>query len=208
MKCKHIFPLQIPNFEILLYLLIICVVINAEEEVCDLNEKKDCGCGKNLNRPKSCSDDEYCPNNKGDVDLDDDIIKPIKKGDLTANMVLIKAGSYFIGTNNPGIVADGEGPKREVELDSFYMDMYEVSNTEFEEFVNATGYETEAERFKMSFQFEGLLSDDVINTITEQVMYAPWWLPVKGASWRKPDGFDSDIKGLQFLKFLCYNLIQ
>lgn len=48
-----------------------------------------------------------------------------------------------MGTHEPEIQQDGEGPARRVHLDSFYMDQYEVSNLEFERFVNSTGYITE-----------------------------------------------------------------
>lgn len=48
-----------------------------------------------------------------------------------------------MGTDNPGIPADGEGPQRLVHVDSFYMDVQEVTNQQFHSFVTATGYITE-----------------------------------------------------------------
>lgn len=48
-----------------------------------------------------------------------------------------------MGTQEPEIQQDGEGPARRVHVDSFHMDQYEVSNLEFERFVNSTGYITE-----------------------------------------------------------------
>ena len=48
-----------------------------------------------------------------------------------------------MGTDDPGIPVDGEAPARPVELGPFYMQIYEVSNAEFELFVNDTGYTTE-----------------------------------------------------------------
>ena len=163
-------------------------------------EKKDCGCGKNLNRQNL--GDGSCPAKQEDV-FDDELIKPVYKKDLTANMVEIKTGSYFIGTNDPIFVSDGEGPRREVELDSFFIDKYEVSNKDFKEFVTTTGYKTEAESFGDSFVFEGLLSNNVKNEIKQAVAQAPWWLPVKGATWRHPEGSDSDISGILF--FIDFN---
>ncbi|XP_068450514.1 formylglycine-generating enzyme isoform X2 [Clinocottus analis] len=100
---------------------------------------------------------------------------------------------FLMGTDNPGIPADGEGPQRLVHVDAFYMDIQEVSNQQFQGFVNATGYVTEAEKFGDSFVFEGILSESVKNQITQAVAAAPWWLPVKGANWRHPDGPDSNI---------------
>nr|KAF6476394.1 sulfatase modifying factor 1 [Rousettus aegyptiacus] len=83
-------------------------------------------------------------------------------------MVPIPAGVFTMGTDDPQIRPDGEAPARRVTVSAFYMDAYEVSNAEFEKFVNATGYVTE-------------------------VAAAPWWLPVKGADWRHPEGPDSTV---------------
>lgn len=98
-----------------------------------------------------------------------------------------------MGTDNPGIPPDGEGPQRQVHVDPFFMDIHEVSNHQFQSFTNATGYITEAERFGDSFVFEGVLSETVKSQITQAVAAAPWWLPVKGANWKHPEGPDSGI---------------
>lgn len=58
-------------------------------------------------------------------------------------MVPIPAGVFTMGTDDPQIKQDGEAPSRRVTVDAFYMDVYEVSNSDFEKFVNATGYLTE-----------------------------------------------------------------
>ncbi|XP_039693887.1 formylglycine-generating enzyme isoform X4 [Pteropus medius] len=108
-------------------------------------------------------------------------------------MVLIPAGVFTMGTDDPQIKPDGEAPARRVTMDAFYMDAYEVSNAEFEKFVNSTGYLTEAEKFGDSFVFEGMLSEQVKTNIQQAVAAAPWWLPVKGADWRHPEGPDSTV---------------
>ncbi|EHB02354.1 Sulfatase-modifying factor 1 [Heterocephalus glaber] len=54
-----------------------------------------------------------------------------------AKMVLITAGVFTMGTDDPQIKQDGEAPARRVGVDAFYMDAYEVSNAEFEKFVNS-----------------------------------------------------------------------
>ncbi|MGH0132453.1 UNVERIFIED_CONTAM: hypothetical protein FKN15_030522, partial [Acipenser sinensis] len=110
-----------------------------------------------------------------------------------SQMVLIPRGVFMMGTDEPAIPQDGEGPARRVHIQQFYMDMYEVSNLEFEHFVNATGHVTEAEKFGDSFVFEGLLSEKVKNKITQAVAAAPWWMPVKEANWRQPEGPDSSL---------------
>ena len=42
--------------------------------------------------------------------------------------------------------ADGEGPVREVEVGPFWINLYAVSNRDFDRFVAKTGYQTEAQR--------------------------------------------------------------
>eukprot|EP00075_Anas_platyrhynchos_P034099 XP_027323352.1 formylglycine-generating enzyme isoform X1 [Anas platyrhynchos] len=108
-------------------------------------------------------------------------------------MVAIPGGVFTMGTDEPEIWQDGEGPARRVRLNGFYMDQHEVSNEDFERFVNATGYLTEAEKFGDSFVFEGMLSEEVKSEIHQAVAAAPWWLPVKGANWKHPEGPDSNI---------------
>lgn len=95
---------------------------------------------------------------------------------------------------------DGEGPMRNVGLDSFFMDKYEVSNKNFETFARVTGYQTEAEKFGNSFVFEGLLSEETKEKIEQAVAQAPWWLPVDKADWRHPEGPSSNITSILFFK--------
>ncbi|XP_058844856.1 formylglycine-generating enzyme isoform X2 [Acipenser ruthenus] len=120
-------------------------------------------------------------------------VKNTKEKARFNQMVLIPRGVFLMGTDEPAIPQDGEGPARRVHIQQFYMDMYEVSNLEFEHFVNATGHVTEAEKFGDSFVFEGLLSEKVKNKITQAVAAAPWWMPVKEANWRQPEGPDSSL---------------
>ncbi|NXF11516.1 SUMF1 enzyme, partial [Smithornis capensis] len=108
-------------------------------------------------------------------------------------MVAIPGGVFTMGTQEPQIPQDGEGPARRVHIHSFYMDEAEVSNEQFQSFVNSTGYITEAEKFGDSFVFEGMLSEAVKADIQQAVAAAPWWLPVKGASWKHPEGPGSSI---------------
>ncbi|XP_054025452.1 formylglycine-generating enzyme isoform X2 [Dryobates pubescens] len=113
-------------------------------------------------------------------------------------MVPVPGGVFTMGTDEPEIQQDGEWPARRVHLRSFYMDQYEVSNEDFEAFVNSTGYITEAEKFGDSFVFEGMLSEEVKADIHQAVAAAPWWLPVKGANWKHPEGPDSSISNRLF----------
>jgi len=92
-----------------------------------------------------------------------------------------------MGSEDPdGFPADGEGPVRRVALSAFAIDRYAVTNRAFAEFVEATGYRTDAERFGWSFVFSGLLPDD--HPPTSAVAQTPWWRQVHGADWQHPEG--------------------
>ena len=86
---------------------------------------------------------------------------------------------------------DGEDPVHDVTLDAFRIDAHAVTNEAFARFVDASGWETDAERFGWSFVFGGLLPDDFPDT--RAVAQAPWWRQVEGASWRHPEGPQSGI---------------
>ncbi|CAL1527082.1 unnamed protein product [Lymnaea stagnalis] len=111
----------------------------------------------------------------------------------TNEMVYIPGGRFKMGTDEPIFIADGEMPAREVTLDSFYLDKFEVSNAEFEIFVKDQNYKTEAENFGNSFVMDMYISEETKKKITQMVAAAPWWLPVDGADWHHPAGPDSNI---------------
>lgn len=54
----------------------------------------------------------------------------------------------------------------------------------------------QAETFGDSFVLEGEVSEAIRSTLTNAVAAAPWWVPVKGADWRHPEGPDSNISGI------------
>lgn len=88
---------------------------------------------------------------------------------------------------------DGETPVHDVRLADFRMDATTVTNETFAEFVDATGYVTDAERLGMSAVFEACFSGrarDVLGRATG----TPWWLVVAEASWRRPEGPGSDVQ--------------
>ena len=108
------------------------------------------------------------------------------------NMVGIEKGSFLMGSDDRwAYPSDGEGPVREISLDSFWIDPVAVSNEAFASFIEATGYATEAERFGWSFVFAGLLPDDF--PPTQAASEAPWWRKVEGADWRHPEGPQSSV---------------
>ena len=109
------------------------------------------------------------------------------------NMVKIKGGTFWMGTDNPLIKTDGEGPRRLVTVSSFKIDKYEVSNDDYLKFVNNTNYKTESEVFGWSFVFESAVPKHIKKHITQAVLGAEWWLPVNGAYWKEPEGPGTDV---------------
>jgi formylglycine-generating enzyme required for sulfatase activity len=110
-------------------------------------------------------------------------------GGSTENMIRLPGGKFLMGTDDQeGFPADGEGPVREIAVDPFYMDMATVTNRQFSEFISATGYQTDAERFSWSFVFYGLLSDEMRESHPEVAVQAPWWCAIPGATWDHPEG--------------------
>nr|WP_243647166.1 formylglycine-generating enzyme family protein [Scopulibacillus darangshiensis] len=115
---------------------------------------------------------------------------------LKEDMIYIPGGNFMMGTNsNEGFPADGEGPIRKVNLAPYYIDSAVVTNAQFAEFVEATGYKTEAERFGWSFVFRSFLTPDTAAKVTQVVRGTPWWCMVEEAYWHQPEGPDSSIEG-------------
>ena len=120
--------------------------------------------------------------------------------DDTAGMTFIQAGTFTMGS-------DRQQPEERfthvARVDGFWIDRHEVTNAQFKQFVDATGYATLAER--------GL--DAKANPAVPKELLAPgsmvfaqpsdvrggeisqWWQYVSGANWRQPNGPGSSITG-------------
>ena len=62
------------------------------------------------------------------------------------NMATITGGTFQMGADYEfGFPGDGEGPIKEVRLDSFLIDITAVTNRNFADFVKETKYKTDAE---------------------------------------------------------------
>lgn len=111
------------------------------------------------------------------------------------HLVTLPGGVFDMGTDTPdGFPADGEGSVRQVELKSFQISPYAVTNAEFKAFVEDTGYVTEAERFGWSFVFHLLASEETRQQVASVPQEVPWWLVVEGAYWAAPEGPDSSVE--------------
>lgn len=110
-------------------------------------------------------------------------------------MIRVKGGRSFVGTNQPEIPQDGEGPERSVTLVDFGLEAQTVTVARFAEFVAATGYVTEAERFGWSAVFFG--DEAHLKSATTAGSQLPWWHRVDGANWRQPEGPGSTVEDRQ-----------
>jgi formylglycine-generating enzyme required for sulfatase activity len=139
---------------------------------------------------------QVAANQRAEIVIDIEALGPQKviKGDDSAEMVLVPAGEFWMGSDQaevarfvdeckkarlPEPICNQSGqhqtPRHRVHLDAFHIDRYEVTNALFERFVRATSYQTTAEREGKSRV--GRKKDD------------KWRLEdVNGASWRAPSG--------------------
>ncbi len=122
-------------------------------------------------------------------------------GTWTNDMVWISGGDFWMGSNSGQ--AD-EKPVHKVSLSGYWMDKTEVTNEQFEKFVQATRYVTMAERTPNPEDFPGadpelLVPGSVVFTPPSTPVslddHMQWWRYVPGASWRHPEGPESDFKG-------------
>jgi len=116
---------------------------------------------------------------------------------VTDIMVEIPAGPFTMGTDSG---EPNEAPAHEVDLPAFMIDKFEVANADFAVFVEATGYETYAEKqgatgWRAAYT-EGKDSHPVVYvTFDDALAYCTWAgkrLPTE-AEWEKaargPEGF-------------------
>ncbi len=127
-----------------------------------------------------------------------------------AGMVQISGGILNMGGDN-NQADQNEYPKHQVAIDGFWMDETEVTNTQFEAFVDATNYVTVAERPISWEEIKKDLPPDtpkppdsllqpgalVFRATSQPVRLnnpALWWHWTIGANWRHPEGPNSGIQ--------------
>uniref|UniRef100_A0A1I8FH28 FGE-sulfatase domain-containing protein n=1 Tax=Macrostomum lignano TaxID=282301 RepID=A0A1I8FH28_9PLAT len=145
----------------------------------------DCGCALG---PRGAS---VCPAVSASIDA---WASPSIENDrlvgFSVAMATVPAGQYTVGTDSPQLPSDGESPARLVRFRRpFRLDTAAVTRGQFAQFVRATGHRTDAETAGESFVPDILVdaetfSDPVV--VPGRVANAPWWLPVRGATWRRP----------------------
>lgn len=92
--------------------------------------------------------------------------------------VYVPEGQFRMGSTSPDGLPDVK-PQHAVYLDSFWIDRTEVSNEQFDAFVEETGFQTTAEKNDRSWIFED----------------GNWRLE-KGVNWQHPQGDNTDLEGL------------
>lgn len=116
------------------------------------------------------------------------------QGSSTEGMIKLPSGTFMMGTDtNEGFPEDGEGPVRETKVNSFWIDETAVTNAEFAEFIRATGYKTDAERYNWSFVFKNFLPEKWLKKDLPYSSDTPWWKGIEGAYWKRPEGPGSGI---------------
>ena len=91
-----------------------------------------------------------CPDTDGDGVPDHEDKCPSEKGEVALegcpradNMILVRGGTFQMGSNDG---EDDEKPVHSVTVSDFYLGKYEVTAAEFKAFVDATGYQTDADK--------------------------------------------------------------
>ena len=125
-------------------------------------------------------------------------------------MVWVPAGEFSMGSNHP-LGRRNELPIHRVYVDGFYIDETEVTNAQFAEFVEATGYVTMAEKAPTKEEIMELLPPGTPEVDEKQLVAASlvfvstrrpvplndptlWWSWTPGADWKHPLGPDSSIE--------------
>ena len=120
-----------------------------------------------------------------------------------SNMVRVPGGQFTMGSNHG---YPEESPAHVVNIDSFWMDCYLVTNAEFELFVNANSYITLAERILNQHDYPSVSEKDLVpgsavfmqpENPTKTNNYLNWWQYIPGACWRHPGGPKTSISGLE-----------
>jgi formylglycine-generating enzyme required for sulfatase activity len=130
---------------------------------------------------------------------------------LPPGMVWVPGGEFMMGTNSETGWAD-EKPAHRVRVDGFWIDQTEVTNAQFRAFVEATGYVTIAEKAPdldelMSQVPPGTSPPAKEDLVPGALVFIPpegkvdlrdfsqWWKWTPGASWRHPEGPNSNLDG-------------
>ncbi|QGY46753.1 SUMF1/EgtB/PvdO family nonheme iron enzyme [Maribellus comscasis] len=152
------------------------------------------------------------PNTRSESQINIDSI--IEKNPNLEGMLFIPGGEFNMGARDARFAREDEYPVHPVKISSFFMDPHPVTNAQFKQFVDETGYITTAEKDidweKMRKQLPpGTPKPDDEQLKAASLVFTPpghrvnlndvsnWWSWIKGADWKHPHGPDSNLEGLE-----------
>lgn len=107
---------------------------------------------------------------------------------LRAELKEIPGGFFDMGARQSRFAQDLDSPRRRIGVSGFAIGAHSVTNAQFKDFVDASGYQTVAEREGWSYVFHLLLRQP------HRFRSPPgleWWKYVEGACWHHPEGPES-----------------
>jgi sulfatase modifying factor 1 len=129
-------------------------------------------------------------------------------GPAPEGMVWVPGGQFWMGDTYPEF--PDTRPVHLVYVDGFWMDQTTVTNEQFARFVQATGYQTVADRTPKPEDFPADLRPPPERMVPGALVFRPppgvkshqqcascyaWWDYVAGACWKHPEGPGSSIEG-------------
>jgi formylglycine-generating enzyme len=108
---------------------------------------------------------------------------------IPTRCVRLSGGRVQVGDDAGALPQDGESPARVVSVKPFAIDPFAVTNSWFGEFVAATGYRTDAERFGWSLVFAAFVPGAAAPANDP----GSWWRRIEGACWHAPEGPGSTV---------------
>ncbi|WP_241448728.1 formylglycine-generating enzyme family protein [Aquimarina pacifica] len=158
-----------------------------------------------------------CKNDKSETSVTkekENTIRIKSKDSIPSGMVWIPEGTFFQGAKKSDTLAMAhEMPRHSVHIDSFLIDIHEVTNAQFDKFVQETKYITLAERpvdweelrkqlppgtpkpADSILQPGSLIFKDRPDGVANLYNFSQWWEWKNGANWKHPQGPESDILG-------------
>ena len=133
-----------------------------------------------------------CTPSRDNSDFREERLCLIRSPDAGSNEGMVTVGKTIFPMGAEGLEcwnADGEGPVHQVSLEDYFIDQTSVTNESFSTFVDATGYQSEAERFGWSFVFHNQIPKAHLKRLSfDRAFGVEWWAKVEGASWKKTWG--------------------
>ena len=171
-------------------------------------------CGTKNDNPNRKENSEEVSDTSKVVDVSKLIVQKPDDLNTPEGMVWIPGGEFTQGAIPEDKMAmPHEKPAHKVAVDGFFMDITEVTNTQYKRFVDATGYITMAER-KIDWEelkkqvpegtpkpHDSILQPGSLtfkktkSPVPNLYDFSQWWHWTIGANWRHPNGPDSSILG-------------